>query len=110
MDVAWIQAWLFQHTAARRRLLDDCETYINALTVSTHSRPKAADALRDEFDKFKAVSTHSRPKAAGINLEHMNFLFPDCFNTQPPEGGCQAATTVKPLTEVSTHSRPKAAA
>ena len=78
----------FQHTAARRRLgrftdaalalncfntqppeggwIQLGATYANHQNVSTHSRPKAAGALRAEFDKFKAVSTHSRPKAAGI--------------------------------------------
>ena len=32
----------FQHTAARRRLLDVLETIRTATVVSTHSRPKAA--------------------------------------------------------------------
>ena len=56
---------LFQHTAARRRLL---------------------------IDKFKPlvgwiVSTHSRPKAAAQYIHELN-CFLISFNTQPPEGGC----------------------
>ena len=34
------------------------------VTVSTHSRPKAAGARIDEINLKLAVSTHSRPKAA----------------------------------------------
>ena len=35
---------------------------------------------------------------------------PDCFNTQPPEGGwCFTYIQAFPVREVSTHSRPKAA-
>ena len=33
-----------------------------------------------------------------------------CFNTQPPEGGCQAFNRQDCCDQVSTHSRPKAAA
>ena len=33
-----------------------------------------------------SVSTHSRPKAAGLNATACNRL-KICFNTQPPEGG-----------------------
>ena len=56
------------------------------LSVSTHSRPKAAGG-QDMPNVFRVgVSTHSRPKAAG---EYG--IFPrtnsDGFNTQPPEGG-----------------------
>ena len=79
---------LFQHTAARRRLDSVCFQLDIPITVSTHSRPKAAGrrpackalllppfqhtaarrrlvvkGLMDE--EFNRVSTHSRPKAAG---------------------------------------------
>ena len=36
-----------------------------AAQVSTHSRPKAAGPARQAAEVFDAVSTHSRPKAAG---------------------------------------------
>ncbi len=54
--------------------------------VSTHSRPKAAGLeLGSDFD-HKAVSTHSRPKAAGS--PRIFYQRPQkSFNSQPPEGG-----------------------
>ena len=57
---------VFQHTAARRRLID-VEYEFAFFGVSTHSRPKAAD--------MDSVSVRS---AVG-------------FNTQPPEGGWRSA-------------------
>ncbi len=36
------------------------------MTVSTHSRPKAAGNLREAKEAVLVVSTHSRPKAAGF--------------------------------------------
>ena len=143
----------FQHTAARRRLGHYDVHNMRPKSVSTHSRPKAAGgnavgftaasmfqhtaarrrlasdltSTTDETD----VSTHSRPKAAGLFLIGL-FLFPCCFNTQPPEGGWQYQPEQQPgddgfntqppeggwawpspwlkrLNNVSTHSRPKAA-
>ena len=78
---------MFQHTAARRRLLAQPQQAKQVPAVSTHSRPKAA-AIRDpETFELLSVSTHSRPKAAanavGARWRQKN---------------------------VSTHSRPKAAA
>ena len=58
----------------------------NAL-VSTHSHPKVAAASQITNINKWIVSTHSHPKVAaprrsgGSNLR-------GCFNTQPPEGGC----------------------
>ena len=57
---------MFQHTAARRRLVHDSIASVKITTVSTHSRPKAA-GFKFALDGFgKLVSTHSRPKAAGL--------------------------------------------
>ena len=58
---------LFQHTAARRRLVK-------------HVMQVLEDAL---------VSTHSRPKAAGL-IPNQLLTSSCCFNTQPPEGGWRA--------------------
>ena len=77
---------LFQHTAARRRLVFAGYQVDFAVLVSTHSRPKAAGQVIAELLIPEEVSTHSRPKAAG----QMN-------------GGAGK------LDKVSTHSRPKAA-
>ena len=79
------------------------------VTVSTHSRPKAAAAdvclpippfsgfntqppeggcsIKADINNAVGVSTHSRPKAAAANLVKASRLV-SCFNTQPPEGGC----------------------
>ena len=63
--------YVFQHTAARRRLATQWKSLPDLNTVSTHSRPKAAGnrAYRDCFGQ--TVSTHSRPKAAG-SLKQIN--------------------------------------
>ena len=76
----------FQHTAARRRLAHCDRQRVQQVSVSTHSRPKAAGDGLPRRRRRKNVSTHSRPKAAG-RRPFLGFLF--AF--------------------VSTHSRPKAA-
>ena len=55
----------FQHTAARRRLGDAIAIVGFGFAVSTHSRPKAAGNIIEDFVFRMSVSTHSRPKAAG---------------------------------------------
>ena len=62
----------------------DCDLLM--VTVSTHSRPKAAGPAISHRLSLWSVSTHSRPKAAGPRNFRLWF-----FET------------------VSTHSRPKAA-
>ena len=59
-------ALVFQHTAARRRLLLAFALTILGFLVSTHSRPKAAAAYYFCNHCRISVSTHSRPKAAAI--------------------------------------------
>ena len=77
---------LFQHTAARRRLVIQSLQDNILEPVSTHSRPKAAGAFTQRAVPAAAVSTHSRPKAAGPEKRSADWL-EICFNTQPPEGG-----------------------
>ena len=57
---------LFQHTAARRRLVYLSRFFSNHQIVSTHSRPKAAGTSWLRSKNRRLVSTHSRPKAAGV--------------------------------------------
>ena len=76
----------FQLTAARRRLDSDQATPLSEVTVSTHSRPKAAGTFITDSKGRLIVSTHSRPKAAGL-ADYCAYACP----------------------AVSTHSRPKAA-
>ena len=78
---------LFQHTAARRRLLDGQIYQLIQIIVSTHSRPKAAAYKESDIVHFLIVSTHSRPKAAAHGAKFSK-IRSCCFNTQPPEGGC----------------------
>ena len=104
-----VGSYLFQHTAARRRLVLVVSVIFISHLVSTHSRPKAAGltvltvncisawfqhtaARRRLAEDFvptlaeKPVSTHSRPKAAGSKrIRKIS------------------------ISMVSTHSRPKAA-
>ena len=84
--MAGIPEALFQHTAARRRLVKSLHPDAISKAVSTHSRPKAAGALATQAYAALDVSTHSRPKAAGAD----------------------AADRIT-FSTVSTHSRPKAA-
>ena len=99
----------FQHTAARRRLQPLVWGNITSSIVSTHSRPKAAAIRERTMEGRLAVSTHSRPKAAAC-LRALFFKTICCFNTQPPEGGCNINGEHFIAQCVSTHSRPKAAA
>ena len=99
---------MFQHTAARRRLLMTVRRGITAVKFQhTAARRRLLGVLTPKFGDD--VSTHSRPKAAGQSTGWMRicwpfqhtaarrrlfraarFLFPLAgFNTQPPEGGCE---------------------
>ena len=55
---------MFQHTAARRRLLECIDHAIKDVRVSTHSRAEAAAKPMLVARLIKAVSTHSRAEAA----------------------------------------------
>ena len=100
---------LFQHTAARRRLLEALLKKSSALKVSTHSRPKAAALARIQRQKpcrcfntqppeggcpclstthLRNLSFNTQPPEGGCVLNSINSLISSCFNTQPPEGGC----------------------
>ena len=122
---------MFQHTAARRRLVYIAYYIPTLIRVSTHSRPKAAGFAHDGFKRAIQVSTHSRPKAAG-SVSASSPKMPCSFNTQPPEGGWDffshfslisimfqhtaarrrlegGINSLSLIDTVSTHSRPKAA-
>ena len=57
--------------------------------VSTHSHPKVAANELTLAHLKSLVSTHSHPKVAACNSYWVWFSW-ICFNTQPPEGGCNA--------------------
>ena len=120
---------MFQHTAARRRLVGYSVIGRVFVKVSTHSRPKAAGLGKSKLLELLVVSTHSRPKAAGsksirrmdvlpfqhtaarrrLGLPIGKHLLCRRFNTQPPEGGWGTPMQRVASSIVSTHSRPKAA-
>ena len=102
---------LFQHTAARRRLLAFQSAQTLVYSVSTHSRPKAAATPPKYFLSDRAHGFNTQPPEGGCLCAQPAQITAACFNTQPPEGGCPC-TTLSPqlLLHVSTHSRPKAAA
>ena len=77
---------LFQHTAARRRLALSAQA---ALTDGVFQHTAARRRLVKTFGlghSKRSVSTHNRPKAAGLTLI-IRKTKPFCFNTQPPKGG-----------------------
>ena len=77
----------FQHTAARRRLLIIKGNITQGITVSTHSRPKAAArALSHILPAFESFNT--QPPEGGCAKQMGRRSLSNCFNTQPPEGGC----------------------
>ena len=78
---------MFQHTAARRRLHDIGYKVKN----------------RVEFQHTAAR------RRLHLDTKFVINLYP-CFNTQPPEGGCDTLCYARLSIVVSTHSRPKAAA
>ena len=98
---------MFQHTAARRRLVEFLKARI-AEWVSTHSRPKAAVSYLARRHFTFLVSTHSRPKAAAAAYQSAKAAREVSTHSRP-----KAAALVFPKSSVcvwvSTHSRPKAA-
>ena len=77
---------LFQHTAARRRLVIRAPKCLLIWSFQhTAARRRLAASFGDIVSSC-GVSTHSRPKAAGCFVQHLGVAF-GSFNTQPPEGG-----------------------
>ena len=72
---------MFQHTAARRRLVVRTAFYLLEVRVSTHSRPKAA----------------------GFFIAIIKTLCQG-FNTQPPEGGWLQEMSVDLSAELFQHT------
>ena len=85
---------MFQHTAARRRLLDRALISVAKIDVSTHSRPKAAANKRSQ-SRWGLNSFNTQPPEGGcLTLQRIAKRFRG-FNTQPPEGGCQLSLKVR---------------
>ena len=102
---------LFQHTAARRRLRSYEQGNNLCERVSTHSRPKAAASDSVMFATCCCwVSTHSRPKAAASVLLNATVSFSAFQHTAARRRLRELSQDFQAQENVSTHSRPKAAA
>ena len=77
--------FMFQHTAARRRLVES-DTITNVL-----------------------IGFNTQPPEGGWRTYPPALPCRACFNTQPPEGGWRVSDDRNAFDWVSTHSRPKAA-
>ena len=58
--------------------------------VSTHSRPKAAAQVWRALLQWQAMFQHTAARRRLPYGKATNTIYTDGFNTQPPEGGCQA--------------------
>ena len=78
------------------------------MTVSTHSRPKAAGEVGVPIAPNQ-LGFNTQPPEGGWSPPPSGKSGTSGFNTQPPEGGWDPLLVVRQVTKVSTHSRPKAA-
>ncbi len=101
--------FLFQHTAARRRLHKSLSPLISSGEFQhTAARRRLLKSCVGNFGTPTFQHTAARRR---LLLTYLLILFQvSSFNTQPPEGGCNFLTYSLGPTLVSTHSRPKAAA
>ncbi len=99
---------VFQHTAARRRLVQTSTRKPGVYVVSTHSRPKAAGTEIGSKLLLVGVSTHSRPKAAGYVAQILSAAGRVSTHSRPKAAG-ERNRRLGGENRVSTHSRPKAA-
>ena len=79
-------SFLFQHTAARRRLAASSEQRDSKNRVSTHSRPKAAGAGLP-IDGTEQWFQHTAARRRLARCSRRTYPPYHGFNTQPPEGG-----------------------
>ena len=94
---------LFQHTAARRRLVARSFSLTGSGRFQhTAARRRLADSVKLK-NRISDVSTHSRPKAAGYSIFGKPLLN-QRFNTQPPEGGWVNFSSVTNMLVVFQHT------
>ena len=100
---------MFQHTAARRRLLlVDSSAQITNVFQHTAARRRLLQLHSTTGIKRQFQHTAARRRLPDEIV--VSFATKPSFNTQPPEGGCTRRDKERALCLVSTHSRPKAAA
>ena len=101
---------MFQHTAARRRLLIVRLADLKDYEVSTHSRPKAAAVALTRQTKIEYKFQHTAARRRLLNgrkqVQKLGMFQHTAARRRLPTRGRLEFK----FKEVSTHSRPKAAA
>ena len=92
-----VQMLGFQHTAARRRLHNNIGVRYSNISVSTHSRAEAA-AARFDLQQTTPDGFNTQPRGGGCDNSRVVLSYVLCFNTQPRGGGCN-----KPLIQLSSN-------
>ena len=103
----WLLRTEFQHTAARRRLVDRF-AFFGTHFEFQHTAARRRLGLTPRLTS-RSFGFNTQPPEGGCSFFVHNHLSLTCFNTQPPEGGCLVGYPAMLIPPVSTHSRPKAA-
>ena len=98
----------FQHTAARRRLAGYAGSCGNLVSVSTHSRPKAAGAMTRWLTAAPAFQ-HTAARRRLVRLSSAFNILCRFQHTAARRRLDTSESLLVRLLHVSTHSRPKAA-
>ena len=102
-------AVMFQHTAARRRLLGRIPWRHRRASFNT--QPPEGGCRSHHRARASRAGFNTQPPEGGCRRRAAQRGPGAGFNTQPPEGGCHSIRlSLQGLKPVSTHSRPKAAA
>ena len=86
MPICSAMSSMFQHTAARRRLVNSMVSLYPLRRFQHTAARRRLGTTHISIITSKGVSTHSRPKAAG-GSDGGGSSGKKGFNTQPPEGG-----------------------
>ena len=108
METVRTAYFLFQHTAARRRLGSICGTGCTDRCCFNTQPPEGGWVFRI-FNIRNIGCFNTQPPEGGWIAESIIPTIITSFNTQPPEGGWGGRCGGRAYTIVSTHSRPKAA-
>ena len=109
MDFVVGIVFVFQHTAARRRLARSSSSAVPDYVVSTHSRPKAAGGSKQEMQVFDIPFQHTAARRR-LGWTSTEWFFGDWFqHTAARRRLAVGSRKSRNRQHVSTHSRPKAA-
>ena len=77
---------MFQHTAARRRLVLHMVS-IKELSFGFNTQPPEGGWPLNFSGSFLIICFNTQPPEGGWDTPHIFLRHTVCFNTQPPEGG-----------------------